>query len=162
MGARENMPWALTKWEEADTKRCSWWLGIPLQFLGWPYFAPPVVAVDFKESEETNWVSVCMRECIHWWQLCQKPNGVFKLGVDYLTCLFFFFSLFPLLWLLIFLNSFVLSLSQFHFRCLILPSTFSLTSQAVAMEIQLGNFSDGLGRRQKIDWIGNCYQKSIK
>lgn len=41
-------------------------------------------------------------------------------------------------------------------------STFSLTLQSVAMEIQLGNFSDGLGKRQKIDWIGNCYQKCIK
>lgn len=150
--------WALTKQENADTKK--WWLGIPLQFLGCPYFAPAGVAVDFKGSKETNWVSVCIRGYIHWWQLCQKPDRVFTLGVDYLIRLLFF--LFPLLWQLIFLSNFVLSLSQFHFRSLIQTSTFSLTSQSVAMEIQLGNFSDGLGRRQKIDWIGNYYQKSRK
>lgn len=63
-------------------------------------------------------------------------------------------GLFSLLWLN-FLSNFVLSLSQFPFRSLILPSTFSLTSQSVAMEIQLWNFTDGLGRRQKIDWVGN-------
>lgn len=154
----DNVWWAHTKQEDADTKKFSWWLGIPLQFLGCPYFAAAGVAVDFKGSKETNGVSVCIRRCIHWWQLCQKPNGVFKLGVDYLI----FFPLIPLLRWLIFLSNFVLSLSQFHFRCLIQPSTVSLTSQSVAMEIQLSNFNDGLGRKQKIDWIGKCYQNSIK
>lgn len=72
-----------------------------------------------------------------------------------LSDLSFLLLLFPLPWLLIFLSNFSLSFSQFHFRCLILPNTFSLTSQSVAMEIRLCNFTDGLGRRQKIDWVGN-------
>lgn len=157
--ACDNVQWALTKQEGADTRKFSWWLGISLQFLGWPYFAPIGVAVDCKGSKETNWGSACTKGCFCHHRLCRKPKGVFTPGADYLTCLRPPPPppppLFPLLWLLIFWSNFVLSLSQFHFRCLILPNTFSLTSQSVAMEIRLCNFADGLRGRQKIDWVGN-------
>lgn len=90
------MQWALTKQEEADTRKFSWWPGIPLQFLGRPYFAPTGVAVDFKGSKETNWGSACTKGHFCWHRLSQNLRGVFAPGADYLTCLFFF-SLFPLL-----------------------------------------------------------------
>lgn len=70
-------------------------MGIPLQFLGQPCLAPAGVAIDFKGSKETNWVSVCTKECLSRRRLCQKPKGVFTPGADYLTCLFFFLFIIP-------------------------------------------------------------------
>lgn len=93
---------------------------------------------------------------MHQHQLSQKTRLHTRSRLSDLSFLFFFF-IFPFATTVnfFFLSNFVLSHPQFHFGCLILHNTFSLTSQSVAMEIRLCNFADGLGRRQKIDCVGN-------